>query len=157
MVLARAGGLVAKLSIEPSDAPRVTPGAAVTLTPVFGGAPVSTRIGAVGRQADPATRAIDAVAPLHGEALPVGGAVQAEIRTGSHQGLTVPRGAVVFDETGPHLFTIAAGKAHRVFVAVGADHGEVIEVRGDLRPGTLVAVQGAYELQDGMAVRTGRR
>ena len=58
----------------------------------------------------------------------------------------------MFDETGPHLFTVAQGKAHRVFVQVGTDNGDDIEVRGQLAAGTQVAVEGAYELQDGMAV-----
>jgi multidrug efflux pump subunit AcrA (membrane-fusion protein) len=60
---------------------------------------------------------------------------------------------VVFDETGPHVFVIAGGKAQRVFVTAGHDHGEEIEVSGAIRPGQVVAVQGAYELQDGMAVK----
>ena len=153
MVLAREGGLVARLSIEPADAARVFPGQAVVLKPVFGGAPISSRLGVVARQADPATRAIDAAAPV-GPEWPVGSAVQADIVTGSHQGLLVPRAAVVFDETGPHLFIVSGGKAHRVFVTVGADHDQDIEVRGPLPPGAMVAVQGAYELQDGMGVRT---
>ena len=156
LVLALDGGLAARLSIEPADAPRVASGQAVTLRPVFGGAPASSRLGAVARQADPATRAIFAAAPT-GAALPVGSAVQAEITTGTHQGLTVPRAAMVFDETGPHVFTVAGGKAHRVFVTVGGDHGQDIEVRGPLAAGALVAVQGAYELQDGMGVRTAPR
>jgi RND family efflux transporter MFP subunit len=157
MVLAREGGLAARLNIEPSDARRVAAGQAVTLKPVFGGAPISTRLATVGRQADSSTRAIDAAAPVGAE-LPVGASVQAQIVTGSHPGLLVPRASVVFDETGPHVFTIAGGKAHRVFVQVGADQGEdEIEIRGKIAPGTAVAVQGAYELEDGMSVRTGTR
>ncbi len=38
-------------------------------------------------------------------------------------------------------------------MGLAARNGE--EVRGPLSAGTLVAVQGAYELQDGMGVRTG--
>ena len=152
--LAPEGRMAAKLSIEPADAARVAPGQAVELKLVFGGAPIPSRLSTVARQADPATRAIDAAAPL-AAAWPVGAAVQARIVTGAHRGLTVPRAAVVFDETGPHVFTVSGGKAHRVFVAVGADHDQDIEVRGAIDAGTLVAVQGAYELQDGMGVRTG--
>ena len=156
MVLAREGGLVARLGIEPADAARVAPGQTVLLKPVFGGAAVSTKLSMVGRQTDPATKAIDAAAPV-GPGLDVGAAVQAQIVTGAHQGLVVPRASVVFDETGPHVFTVAGGKAHRVFVTVGADQGLDIEVKGPLAAGALVAVQGAYELQDGMSVRTGGR
>jgi hypothetical protein len=106
----------------------------------------------VGRAADQTTKTIDAAAPAPA-ALPIGAAVKADVVTGTHQGLLVPRGSVVFDETGPHLFTIAGGKAHRVFVKVGADHGDAIEVSGPLGANAAVAVEGAYELQDGMTVR----
>jgi multidrug efflux pump subunit AcrA (membrane-fusion protein) len=63
---------------------------------------------------------------------------------------------VVFDETGAHLFIVANGKARRLFVTAGADFGDQIEVRGDIKAGDPVAVQGAYELQDGVAVKVTR-
>ena len=80
-------------------------------------------------------------------------AVAADVVTGAHQGLAAPRGAVVFDETGAHVFVIAGGKAQRVFVTAGHDHGDEIEISGPIHAGQVVAVQGAYELQDGMAVK----
>jgi multidrug efflux pump subunit AcrA (membrane-fusion protein) len=58
----------------------------------------------------------------------------------------------VFDETGPHVFVVQDGKAKRVFVSVGADQGDEIEIKG-LPSGSRVAVEGAYELQDGMPVK----
>jgi hypothetical protein len=48
---------------------------------------------------------------------------------------------------------VAGGKAHRVFVQVGLDHAEEIEIRAQLAANAPVAVEGAYELQDGMAVK----
>ena len=39
-----------------------------------------------------------------------------------------------------------------MFVTVGRDDGDTIEVKG-LAAGAQVAVQGAYELQDGMATK----
>jgi len=107
----------------------------------------------VGRAADQTTKTLDAIAPLNGAVLPIGAAVQGEVVTATHTGLVAPRAAVVFDETGPHLFTVSGGKAHRVFVKTGLDHGQDIEVAGPLPAGTQVAVEGAYELQDGMAVK----
>ena len=154
MTLARSGRLVAALNIQSGAAGVVSAGNAATITSAFGGAPIAARLSTVGRLSDPATRAIAAVAPVPAGAFPVGEAVQADIVTGAHQGLVVPRAAVVFDETGAHIFTIMGGKAHRVFVKVGGDHGEDIEVQGPIAAGATVAVQGAYELQDGMSVRT---
>lgn len=152
--LARAGSAAVKLGLEPGVA-AVAPGQAVTIRPIAGGAPILTRIAVVGRAADQTTKTLDALAPLNGAALPIGAGVQGDIVTGTHDGLVVPRASVVFDETGPHLFTVAQGKAHRVFVRVGADHGDQLEVSGSIAAGALVAVQGAYELQDGMAVKVG--
>lgn len=151
VVLARAGAAVAKLALEPSGG-RFAFGQAVTLIPSFGGPPARSRLTLVGGATDPATKSIDALAPAPA-GLAIGAPVKAEVVTGTHQGLLAPRASVVFDETGSHLFTIAGGKAHRVFVKVGADHGDAVEVSGSLPPKALVAVEGAYELQDGMAVR----
>ena len=69
----------------------------------------------------------------------------------------MPRGAVVFDETGAHVFVVAGGKAARVFVTAGRDHGDEIEISGPITAGQVVAVEGAYELQDGMAVKVAGR
>jgi RND family efflux transporter MFP subunit len=152
VALARAGAEVAKLGLEPGVA-AIAPGQSVTIRPVAGGAPIVSRISMVGRAADQSTKTLDALAPLNGAGLPVGAAVRAEVATGQHQGLIVPRTAVVFDETGAHLFTVSGGKAHRVFVQTGSDHGDDLEVKGQIAPGALIAVEGAYELQDGMAVK----
>jgi RND family efflux transporter MFP subunit len=151
LVLARAGAVTVKLGLEPSG--RYAVGQPVTLKPVWGGQPIQSRITMVGRAADQTTKTIDAVVPLNGVALPIGAAVEGRVVTGVHTGAIVPRAAVVFDETGAHVFTVSGGKAHRVFVKTGLDQGDDIEVAGPLPPGTQVAVEGAYELQDGMAVR----
>lgn len=152
MTLVRRGALSAKLGLEPTTG-RFAAGQAVTIRPTAGGAPIASRLVMVGRAADPASKTLDAVAPLGEGAPPIGSAIQAEIVTGAHQGLAVPRAAVIFDETGAHVFTVGGGKARRVFVTVGRDYGDEIEVHGPLNAGQAVAVQGAYELQDGMAVK----
>ena len=152
LVLSRAGGAVVKLGLEPAQA-AILPGQAVNIRPVLGGAAIASHVAMVGRAADPATKTLDAIVPLNGAALPIGAAVQGEVITGARTGLTVPRAAVVFDETGPHLFTLKGDKAERVFVTVGRDLGDAIEVGGAVAAGAQVAVEGAYELQDGMAVK----
>jgi RND family efflux transporter MFP subunit len=151
LVLARADGAAVKLGLEPNG--RFAVGQAVTLKPVFGGPPISSRLTMVGRAADQTTKTIDAIAPLNGAVLPIGAAVEGDVVTASHTGLVVPRAAVVFDETGPHVFLVAGGKAQRVFVSLGLNHGEDVEIVGKLAAGSQVAVEGAYELQDGMAVK----
>jgi RND family efflux transporter MFP subunit len=154
LTLARAGALVADLAIQSDGAGALAPGDAVTVTSSFGGPAHAARLSTVGQLSDPSLRSIQALAPVPAAAFPVAAAVQAEIVTGTHRGLVVPRAAVVFDETGTHLFAIRGATAHRVFVKAGSDHGQDIEVTGPISAGQMVAVQGAYELQDGMAVRT---
>jgi RND family efflux transporter MFP subunit len=151
VVLARANGAAVKLGLEPSG--KFAAGQAVTLRPVFGGPPIASHIAMVGRAADQTTKTLDAIVPLNGASLPIGASVEGAVVTGSHTGRVVPRAAVVFDETGPHVFLISGGKAQRAFVGVGLDYGQDIEITGKLPAGALVAVEGAYELQDGMAVQ----
>ncbi len=152
MTLARAGAVSVKLGLEPGQGP-FNAGQAVIIRPVNGGSAIASHLSMVARAADPTSKTLDAVAPLAGVALPIGAAVQADVVTGSHTGLAVPRAAVVFDETGDHVFVIEAGKARRVFVSVGHDYGDLVEIKGGVGPGQQVAVQGAYELADGMAVK----
>jgi RND family efflux transporter MFP subunit len=151
VVLARANGAAAKLGLEPSG--KFAVGQAVTLQPVFGGPPIVSRLTMVGRAADQTTKTLDAIAPLNGATLPIGAAIRGEVVTGAHAGWVVPRASVVFDETGAHVFLVSGGKAHRAFVGLGLDHGQEIEITGQLPAGAQVAVEGAYELQDGMAVK----
>ncbi|MEI7931855.1 MAG: efflux transporter periplasmic adaptor subunit, partial [Alphaproteobacteria bacterium] len=121
--------------------------------PLAGGPSIASRIGAIGKTVDPTTKTLDGIASLNGAALPIGTAIQGDVVIAAHSGLVVPRAAVVFDETGPHLFIVSGGKARRVFVQVGLDQGDDIEVKGQISAGASVAVEGAYELQDGMAVK----
>lgn len=151
VVLARADGAAVKLGLEPGG--RYAVGQAVTLRPVYGGPPIASHLTMVGRAADQTTKTLDAIAPLNGGALPIGAAVEGQVVTATHAGLVAPRASVVFDETGPHVFVVAAGKAQRVFVTLGLDHGGDVEIKGKLPAGAQLAVEGAYELQDGMPVK----
>jgi RND family efflux transporter MFP subunit len=155
MTLVRQGAIGVRLGLDPS-ARHVTAGLPVTIHPMGGGPAIASRLKVVGRTAEPAGRTIDTFAPLGSAAPPIGSAVEAEVATGEHPGLTVPRAAVVFDETGSHVFVISGGKARRVFVTTLRAYDDRIEVRGPLAAVATVAVQGAYELQDGMAVRLAR-
>ena len=144
---------MARLWLSPDDAPKAASGDVVRLETVFGGASQSARLRGVGRQVDSTTKMIDAVAPVGG-AWPIGTAVKAEVVTGVHDGLTVPRASVVFDETGEHVFRVAGGKAGRIDVSVVRGVGDAYEVKGPLNAGDTVAVEGAFQLEDGMTVRT---
>lgn len=155
LTLSPAGGVTARLFLDPSLA-AVKVGAPVSLRVNGSETAISAHLSAVGAVVDPASHMLVAIAPLPGAAAPLGAPVTAEVVTGSHVGLTAPRASVVYDETGAHLFIVAQGKAQRAFVTPGHAYGERIEVKGPVSAGQAVAVGGAYELDDGMAVRTGQ-
>jgi RND family efflux transporter MFP subunit len=154
VTLSGAKAAVARLWVNPQEGARLTVGADVRIAPIYGHGPINSHLTHVGRLVDGVTHMLDAEASLAGANLAVGAPVKAQIITGSHVGLSVPRGAVVFDDTGAHVFSIDGGKARRVGVTVGREQSDVYEVKGDLKAGQVVAVAGAYQLEDGMAVRT---
>ncbi|MHB8529521.1 MAG: efflux RND transporter periplasmic adaptor subunit, partial [Caulobacteraceae bacterium] len=158
LTLVASGGLIAQLGVEPDRARGLAPGDAVTLRSALDphGA-FASKVAIVGRQVDATSRLVPVAVPAEGAGLALGTAVEGRITTSSHPGLTVPRGAVVYDENGAHVFVLRGGKARQVPVRTGAEEGDAIEVAGALRAGDPVAVAGAYQLQDGLAVRiTGR-
>ncbi len=156
--LGAVNGLTAVLGVEPADAPKVRPGQRALITSVFDPTQqIASQITSVAAMIDPTSRLINAGATLQGATLPLGAAVRGQIVVGSHPGLLVPRAAVVDDEAGAHLFVVSGGKARQVAVRELGEYGDLIEVAGPLTAADQVAVAGAYELQDGMAVRTGPR
>ena len=154
ITLAGSGDMVAQLGVEPQKAQGLAVGQAVTLIPVFHPERrIDSRLSLVTRQVDATSKLIDVAAPALAAGLPLGEAVRGQITIASHPGLLVPRAAVVFDEQGSHVFVVRGGKAKLVAVKAGAEEVDDIAVSGDLKAGDFVAVQGAYQLEDGMAVR----
>ena len=155
MTLIANGGLIAQLGVEPTHAGRLAAGQSVVIASAFDPAhKIPSRLAVVGRQVDPATRLVTVTAPVQGAGLALGAAVEGVITASTHTGLVVPSAAVVYDEAGAHLFVVRGGKAHQVAVTPGETQGDDLEVAGRLAPGDMVAVQGAFQLQDGLAVRT---
>jgi RND family efflux transporter MFP subunit len=145
---------VVRLWVNPQYGARLAIGETVRITPVYDHPALTSRLTHVGHLVDSVTHMLDAESPVTGANLAVGAPVRAEIISGSHLGLSVPRGAVVFDDTGAHVFAVNGDKATRVSVAVGREDPDVYEVKGALKAGQSVAVTGAYQLEDGMVVRT---
>ncbi len=154
MTLIANGGLIAQLGVEPTHAGALAAGQSVTIASAFDPAhKILGRLAVVGRQVDPATRLVTVTVPVPGAAPALGAAVVGVITVASHTGLVVPAAAVVYDEAGAHLFVVRRGKARQVAVTPGETQGDDLEVAGALTAGEAVAVQSAYQLQDGLAVR----
>ena len=148
------GGLVAQFGVEPGKAGQLAVGQSVRIVSALDpDVAVQSRLTLVGRAVDPVTRLVSAAAPAAATGLPLGAAVRGEITTATMQGLTVPTASIAYDEKGAHVFVIGGGKAHEIAVTVGPEHGDQVMVSGRLTPSDKVAVAGAYQLEDGMAVR----
>jgi RND family efflux transporter MFP subunit len=152
--LIASGGMVAQLGVEPTRAQRLAVGQSVKIVSAFDQSNgIDSRLGIVGRQVDPVTKLVNVIVPAGSAGLALGSAVEGLITVASHPGFLVPRTSVVYDESGAHVFVVAAGKARQVAVSPGAQEGDEIEITGPVTAGQTVAVQGAYQLQDGLAVR----
>ncbi len=89
---------------------------------------------------------------------PAGAFVIGRIEVDAREGaLLVPPAAVVKGEHGrAAVFVVRGSKAARVDVDLGLETRDAVEVTRGLGPGDQVVVEGAYELEDGAAVRVRR-
>ncbi len=85
----------------------------------------------------------------------IGSAVRVALpHSDAHEGLTVPRDALVLRKTGAFVYQInEQDEARQVPVITGIGVGERIEVSGDLRTEQPVIVRGAERLRPGQKVR----
>ncbi|TAN31266.1 efflux RND transporter periplasmic adaptor subunit [bacterium] len=158
MQLARAGGQRVLVGVEPDEVARVRLGMSVSIAPVFGvGHQSMGRVTQVFGMVNPQTQFVDVLVQLPDAALIPGTRVHAEIQLDQQTGWTVPRSAVLSDAQGSYIFQVHDGKAHRVNVKAGLEHGGQVLVQGGFASGEPVVSLGNYELRDGMAVRGSAR
>ncbi len=154
-----AHALIAALGVQPDAGARLRVGMPVQLHGVYGEAPsFAGKLSMVGRAVDPQSHLLPVQAELPaaaGAALVAGAALEAAIESDSYTAWAVPRAAVLHDEQGAYLFQLDHGKAHRVDVQLRQPAGDTVGVLGQLDAKLPVIVQGAYEVDDGAAVRTG--
>ena len=150
-----------KLGVEPEDAENVQVGQSVSLFRVHmtDVQPLVGRVRLVTQRVDPATRLVDVYVSLpDGENVWLDSYYRGELKTAVHQGLVVPRSAVLPQGDNYLLFTVRNqhAVAHQVQIGIQDIHETEIIAR-DLKPGEPVVVKGNYELTDGMAVTTGKQ
>jgi membrane fusion protein, multidrug efflux system len=150
--------LEVRLGVEPGDANRLVPGQSVRLSYVDVPAARETigRIRKISRAVNPATRLLDVLVALPRSAkYLLGEYILGRLRTASSYGLVVPRSAVLPEGGGHVLFTVRNGHAVKHIVRVLRESDREIQVSGaGLKPGDAAVVEGSYELEDGMAVKT---
>ncbi|WP_267382639.1 MULTISPECIES: efflux RND transporter periplasmic adaptor subunit [unclassified Sphingomonas] len=156
LTLVKAGGVVVTVGIDPSERGAVAVGQPASLVRLSGGAPLAGHVLRVDSALNAKTRLVDVdIAFPRGSLLP-GEGMRVAIATGQVSGWVVPHRAVVTAGGPAHVFQIAGGKAKAVPVAVAlaSDDGDV--VTGAIDRQRPLIVDGAYQVQDGDAVRRSR-
>ncbi|MEW9572411.1 efflux RND transporter periplasmic adaptor subunit [Rhodanobacter sp. Si-c] len=154
-----AHALIAELGVQPDAGTQLRVGMPVQLHGVYGdGKAFEGKLSMVGRAIDPQTHLLPVQAEIPAAAdatLVAGAALQASIQSDDYTAWAVPRAAVLHDGQGDYLYQLDQGKAHRVDVQLRQPAGDTVGVLGRLDAKLPVIVQGAYEVDDGDAVRQG--
>jgi RND family efflux transporter MFP subunit len=152
-----------RFNVPPSDAARMAPGAAVTLSAGAnaGGEPLGIgRVASVGGTVDSATRSVEvrAQAPPGARALRIGETIFGQISMGiKPQAVTVPLAALVPEGDGFKVFVVnAANIALSRKVTVGRRTETLAEITSGLSGGERVVTEGAYGVEDSVKVTTAK-
>lgn len=154
LTVARSGGIVVTVGVDPSQRAGLAVGQAATLTRLSGGGSLAGQVVRVDGALNATTRMVDVDLSFPAGTLLPGEAMQVAIKTTQVPGWTVPHAAVVTAGGHPRVFQVAGGKAKEVPVTVrlSSDAGDVVE--GPIDPGKPLIVTGAYQVNDGDAVRS---
>jgi RND family efflux transporter MFP subunit len=147
--------LVASVGLPPGQAANLRPGDPATISLLNGGAEMRGTVEQISYVPDPQTGLLGATLTLNQPA-PLGAPVKAVAMTGTISGFVVPRDALQNDEAGDYAFQVDSKNiAHRVAVHIlGSSAGQTV-IAPDLNTAMSLVTTGAYQLSDGMAVRTG--
>lgn len=153
LTVAKRGGLVVTVGVDAADRASVAVGQAASLHRLSGGSRMDGRVLRVDSALNPVTRLVDVDLSFPTGSLLPGEAMQVDIQTGQIRGWVVPHRAVVTAGGPARVFQAVAGKAKAVPVriALSSDAGDVVE--GALDAHSPLIVDGAFQVNDGDAVR----
>ncbi|WP_298691323.1 efflux RND transporter periplasmic adaptor subunit [uncultured Sphingomonas sp.] len=158
LTVARQGAILVTVGVDPAARDQVHPGAAVRLTDLGGtAAPAAGHVLRIDGQLNPATHLVDVDVTVAKGALLVGAPFQADIATGASNGWLVPHAAVVTSGDSARVFQVVGGKAHAIDVHILQTSAAQDVVAGTLDPRAALIVDGAYQVEDGGAVRQAAR
>ena len=147
--------LVASVGLPPDQAASLRPGDPATVSLLNGGAVLHGTVDQISYVPDPQTGLLGATLVLDSPA-PMAAPVKAVITTGSIAGFVVPRDALQNDEAGDYAYQVDTRNiAHRVAVHILGTNADQTVIASDLNTAMPLVTTGAYQLSDGMAVRTG--
>lgn len=142
-----------QVGVPEDQAAGIVPGAPVTVTLLNGGTIIKGNVASRAAMLDPQTGLIDIILALAGPA-PIGEPVRAELQAGVLTGYVIPRDAVLNDENGDYVFQQGPDHlAHRANVRVLGQSGASTVLAPTLNPVLPLITTGAYQLDEGMAVR----
>lgn len=156
ITVARTKDIVITVGIAPEDRAKVRAGQGATLQRLSGGGTIAGHVLRVSSALNAKTRMMDADIAVPAGAILPGEGLRADIHTGDVTGWLVPHKAVVTASGTAHIFQMQGGKAKAIDVQViqSAPFGDVVQGALDARAPLIV--DGAYQVDDGAAVRTGR-
>lgn len=154
LTVARSGGIVVTVGIDPSQHGAVAVGQGASLKRLSGGGTLDGRVIRVDGALNAVTKMVDVDLSFPAGALLPGEPMQVDIRAGQVGGWVVPHAAVVTAGGNPRIFQVQGGKAKSVPVTVrlSSDAGDVVD--GALSPRLPLIVEGAYQVANGDAVRS---
>jgi membrane fusion protein, multidrug efflux system len=160
MQLSRTDQLRVQIGLEPSDAWRVHPGTSVKVQALIGPGgkadAVDGTVSGLQDMVDARTQLLNAVVQLPRSVVAhwvPGMKVKAELDVGRHDGIVVPRAAVLSDAKGTYVYQVEGGVARRMDVVQTFESRDgLVEIRGLKNLALPVVTAGNYELKDGMAV-----
>ena len=155
VTVARTDGLVVTVGIDPAEQARLRVGQAATLERLAGGPPVQGRVLRVGAALNAKTRLVDADIGFPPGALLPGEAMRASIAVGQVGGWIVPHRAVATANGPARVFQVVGGRAKAVPVTLSLSSPTSDVVQGAIDPARPLIVDGAYQVSDGDAVRSG--
>lgn len=151
-----AHSLLAQLGVQPEDGDALHEGMPVSLHAVYGkGVDMLGKLSMVGQSVDPQTHLVPVIAelPATGRVPAAGTLLAATIQTADYRAWALPRASVLHDDKGDYVWLDDRGHAKRVAVTLRHPDGDTVGVLGPLAAGSRVIVVGAYELNDGDAVK----
>lgn len=157
LTVARAGGIVVTVGVNPTARAGIAVGQAASLKRLSGGGDLRGKVIRVDSALNATSRLIDVDLSFPAGTLLPGESMQVAIETGAVQGWVVPHKAVVTAGGPSRVFQVIGGKAQSVPVQVllSSDKGDVVQ--GKLDASRPLIVDGAYQVDDGGAVRRSNR
>ena len=129
--------IVVELNLEPEDASKLAPGAAVKLNVPFGTMEFMAKLTSIGATVDPMTHLVKAIADIpaaSGARLSLGTTLMAHITLPPLQGILIPRTALLEDAKGPYVFTVLEDEAKRQDIKVLVETDDMALIDGSTPP-----------------------